>query len=40
VIRLAGIITIISIAGLLLLLRKISRKRMVLSEPGAAASGL
>jgi len=34
VIRLAGIITVIAIVGLLLLLRKISRKRMV-SVPGA-----
>lgn len=32
VIRLAGVITIILIVGLLLLLRRISRKRMVLSE--------
>ena len=32
VIRLAGIITVVLIIGLLLLLRKISRKRMVLSE--------
>jgi protein SCO1/2 len=32
VIRLAGIITVIAIVGLLLLLRKISRRRMVLSE--------
>jgi len=39
VIRLAGVITIISIVALLLLLRKISRKRMVLSEPGAVATG-
>ena len=39
VIRLAGIMTIILIVGLLLLLRKISRKRMVLSEPGAMAAG-
>src|SRR5204863_5920621 len=34
VVRLAGIVTVISIIGLLLLLRKISRKRMV-SVPGA-----
>jgi len=38
VIRLAGIATIISILGLLLLLRKISRRRMV-SVPGAVATG-
>ena len=38
VIRVAGIATIISIVGLLLLLRKISRKRMV-SVPGAIATG-
>jgi protein SCO1/2 len=39
VIRLAGVVTIILIAGLLLLLRRISRKRMTLSEPGAVATG-
>ncbi len=38
VIRLAGVITIIAIVGLLLLLRRISRKRMV-SVPGAIATG-
>jgi protein SCO1/2 len=35
VVRLAGIITIIAIVGLLFLLRRISRRRMFLSEPGA-----
>jgi protein SCO1 len=39
VIRLAGVITIIGIAVLLLLLRKISRKRMAVSEPRAVATG-
>jgi protein SCO1/2 len=38
VIRLAGIITVIAIVGLLLLLRKISRKRMA-AVPGAVATG-
>ena len=38
VIRLAGIITIVLIIGLLLLLRKISRKRMLVSEPVATGS--
>ena len=35
VVRLAGIVTVISIIGLLLLLRKISRRRVLMSEPGA-----
>jgi protein SCO1/2 len=39
VIRLGGVVTIILIAGLLLVLRRISRKRMILSEPGAIATG-
>jgi protein SCO1 len=38
VIRLAGIITVVLIIGLLLLLKRISRKRMV-SVPGAIATG-
>jgi len=39
VIRLAGIVTIILIAALLLLLRSISRKRMTAPVPGAVATG-
>jgi protein SCO1/2 len=39
VIRLAGIITIVLIAALLLVLRSISRKRMAMSVPGAVATG-
>jgi protein SCO1/2 len=38
VIRLAGVITVVLIVGLLLLLRKISRKRMLVSEPVTTGS--
>jgi len=39
VMRVAGIVTVILMAALLFLLRKIAKRRQLVSEPGAIATG-